>query len=120
MAMLQWTILYITYTPETYTVIYGTDPSLLDQTSQSVTGNSDITTTDQILSIQLDGLVHDTTYYYQVVATNTHNSTASTVASFVTVPLRKLIHVSIQGLICTQDLGMDLLSINVFLQLCRS
>ena len=88
-ATLQWNVPYITYTAETYTVIFGTDSSDLDQSSPSITGNSDITTEDQIFSFQLTGLIHDTTYFYQIVATNSYASNASMMSSFVTFPLRK-------------------------------
>ncbi len=88
-ATLQWTVPYITYTPETYTIQFGIDASLLDQTSASIAGNTDITAENELFSIQLTELVHDTTYYYRVVASNINSSSASDVDTFVTVPLRK-------------------------------
>ena len=47
--------------------------------------------TNQIYSVVISGLLSNTTYYYQAVATNSFSSARSSVNSVVTVSLRKLV-----------------------------
>ena len=65
-------------------VYYGTVQDSLTFSSAEVTGSSDITSTNQVYSVQLNGLDSETDYFYQVVATNDVDSTASTIATFMT------------------------------------
>lgn len=89
-ATIEWRIPAITYTPENYFVVYGTSASSLNERSTSIGSGSDIAITSQIYSVVLTGLLSNTTYYYQVVASNGFSSTRSSLGSFVTVSLRKL------------------------------
>ena len=89
-AMLEWTVPYISYTPEHYQVMYGFTEADLDQASQSIDGNTDLDSLNQVYTIQLTGLLQDTVYYWRVQSTNSFAATESTVVSFLTVPLRKL------------------------------
>ena len=82
----------INYTPETYSVKYGTSSSSLELETASIGSGNDVTLTNQIYSVDLTGLIFNTTYYYQVVASNSFGSSYSTVKSFVTVSLSKLAH----------------------------
>ena len=61
------------YTPETYTVVYGTNQLNLDQRSDSVNGTSGTTH----YSVELTQLQHSTQYYYQVESVNTVGRTYS-------------------------------------------
>ena len=83
---LQWIISRVTYIPEIYTVMYGISSTLLNYTSDAVVGGSDITAINQVYSASLNGLQPSTTYYYQVVATNSAGSNSSNVEQ-VTTPL---------------------------------
>ena len=95
-ATISFTITNVTYTPETYTVQYGTSSDNLNMTSNNTaTGvgvgsmHSFITTMNQNYSIVLTGLSIDTTYYYQVVATNTIGNRTTGVFNFTTAEARE-------------------------------
>ena len=94
-AVLEWTIPYISYTPEIYQVLYGLTESNLDQMSEIVDGGTDLVSTNQVFSVGLTGLLPDTTYYWIVVSSNSFATTESSIASFLTVPLRKFSKITI-------------------------
>ena len=83
-ATVQWIVPIVAYTQETYAVNYGTSQSSLNLSSTEVTGSSDITATNQVYQLTLNGLEEDTTYFYQVVATNDVGSNSSEIATFTT------------------------------------
>lgn len=76
-AEIHWLIPAINYTPENYTVIYGKDELLLNYTSDTVVGTSDIKETNQFYSLILRELEANTTYYYQVIARNSFGTNSS-------------------------------------------
>lgn len=86
LAEIEWLISSVEYTPENYTVVYGRDQMLLNYTSDVVIGTRNITDTNQMYSVRLTGLEDNTTYYYQVIATNSIGSNSSNVRVFVTPP----------------------------------
>ena len=88
-ATIQWTVSRIAYTPETYTVHFGTTPGSLTNVSQQLQSGDNFTATNLQFSVQLTGLSAGTTYYYQVVAMNSVGSTASIEQNFTTTELRK-------------------------------
>ena len=90
-ATIQWTVSRIAYTPETYTVHFGTSPGSLTNVSQQQQSGDNVTATNLPFSVQLTGLSAGTTYYYQVVAMNSVGSTASDEQSFTTTELCKLV-----------------------------
>jgi hypothetical protein len=92
-ATIEWRVSRINYTPESYSVEYGTSSRLLEFETTSIESGSDITITNQIYSVDIRDLSFNTTYYYQVVASNSFGSTYSSVKSFVTVSLSKLIKI---------------------------
>ena len=79
----------IAYTPETYTVHFGTSPGSLTPFSQQRQSGDNFTATNLPFSIQLTGLSAETMYYYQVVAVNSEGSNTSVEQSFNTTELRK-------------------------------
>ena len=89
-ATIQWTVSMIAYTPETYTVHFGTSPGSLTPFNQQRQSGNNFTATNLPFSVLLTGLSAGTTYYYQVVAMNSVGSTASVEQNFTTAPLRKL------------------------------
>ena len=89
-ATIQWTVPRIAYTPETYTVHFGTSPGALSPFNQQRQSGDNFTATNLPFSVQLTVLYAWTTYYYQVVAMNSEGSTASVEQSFTTTELRKL------------------------------
>ena len=71
LAEVQFLIPAIAYTPENYSVVFGTDQLLLNyNTSDVVMGTMNVADTNMIYSIRLRGLEANTSYYYQVVARN--------------------------------------------------
>ena len=82
----------IAYTPEDYTVHFGTSPGSLTSFSQQQQSGDNFTANNLQFSVQLTGLAAGTTYYYQVVAVNSVGSTQSTVRQFTTREPRKLIY----------------------------
>ena len=89
-ASIEWRISQISYTPEIYYVKYGTSSTSLTLNTTTIESGSDVSITNQIYSVELRGLTFNTTYYYQVVASNSIGSSYSSVKSFVTVSLSKL------------------------------
>ena len=83
-ATIHWTVTKIAYTPETYTVHFGTSPGSLAPFNQQRQSRDNFTATDLSFSIELTELSAGTTYYYQVVAVNTVASNKSTVQQFQT------------------------------------
>ena len=76
--IIQWTVPYISYSPETYVVQYGTSRDSLIHNSSSTDSEEEVMT----YSVELSGLRDNTTYYVQVLATNTaQRSNRSTVAT---------------------------------------
>ena len=92
-ATIQWTVPRIAYTPETYTVHFGTSSGSLSPFNQQQQSGDSFTATNFLLSVQLTGLSAGMTYYYQVVAMNSVGSTASVEQNFTTAPLCKLFQV---------------------------
>ncbi len=89
-AQIQWSVPSIAYTPEQYTVEYGTSPGSLSQSSAVVSGSTDLAAVDHQYSMEVTGLLEGSTYYYRVVAHNTHGSTSSNVYTFTVEDVRKL------------------------------
>ena len=90
-ATIRWTVFRIAYTPETYTVNFGTSLGSLTNVTQQQQSGDNFTATNLPFSVQLTGLSAGTTYYYQVVAMNSVGSTASVEQSFTTTELCKLV-----------------------------
>ena len=86
-ATIYWTVPRIAYTPENYTVHFGTSPGSLTPFNQQQQSGDNFTATNLQFSLQLTGLSAGTTYYYQVVAVNSVGSAASVEQSFVTTTL---------------------------------
>ena len=106
---IQWTVSRIAYTPENYTVHFGTSSGSLTPFNQQQQSGNNFTATNLQFSVQLTGLSAGTTYYYLVVAMNSVGSTASDEHSFTTTELRKLAKVisysSSEGLILRTQCG---------------
>ena len=78
----QWRVSHIAYCPETYVVQYGTSRESLIHDSSRTHSEEGVMT----YSVKLSGLRDNTTYYVQVLATNTAlRSSRSSVESFTTL-----------------------------------
>lgn len=87
-ATIRWTVLFLTYTPETYVVVYGTDRTNLNRSSPPVSSGASITARDINLLVTLTGLEAVTTYHYRLVANNTVGSNYSDVIMNFTTTAR--------------------------------
>ena len=88
-AVINWIVTSIAYTPEQYTVLYGTSSNDLSQSSLVLNGSANFSVTDAVLVLDLVDLMHDTVYYYRVRSTNTEGSTESDINNFRTREKRK-------------------------------
>ena len=80
----------IAYTPETYTVHFGTSSGSLTPFNQQRQSGDNFTAANLQFSVQLTGLTPVTDYRYRVVATNTVGRTAvSVIGMFRTLDVRK-------------------------------
>ena len=87
---IHWTVTRIAYTPETYTVRFGTSPGSLTPFNRQRQSGDNFTATNLPFSVQLTGLIPATDYSYRVVATNTIGRTAmSVIGMFRTLDIRK-------------------------------
>ena len=68
---------------------YGLQSDNLDMTSPLTANLDDFDATNHQLIIGAPGLVPNTTYYYQIQATNTVGTTSSAVMSVTTLPARE-------------------------------
>ena len=77
------------YTPEQFFIKYGSSNSSLDQMNETILGVADISAVDQHYSLQLNGLLHDTVYFYQLVVMNTLGTTTSDIEMFTVEEIRE-------------------------------
>ena len=84
LAVVVWLIPEVTYTPETYTVHYGVNQTVLNFSSSMVMGTRDLAATNQVYSASISSLLPNTTYFYQVVAVNVIGSNSSRIMQFTT------------------------------------
>ena len=90
-ATVQWSVPYVAYTPETYTVNYGHAVNSLDMSVTATQRADNFTILSQpfMFSAELTGLDAGVTYYYQVEARNSVGPTQSAVQHFMSNELRK-------------------------------
>ena len=86
-ATIYWTIPQVSYTPENYTVLFGTSMDELKMISSVVnTSNIDnllfITATNVQYNVIIQGLSINIMYYYRVQSVNTNGTTNSSISSF--------------------------------------
>ena len=82
-AVVQWIVASIAEEQE-YTLYYDTDPADLNSAGNRSSG-SDITVTDAVYELTLDGLTQGTMYYVQVVSTFGIYTLRSELVSFSTI-----------------------------------
>lgn len=77
----KWHVPLLTYGPEIYSVIYGTDQEIMTNAKTNISHNT----------AQLTNLAANTKYYYRVHARNVADSAISNISSFTTLILRMCI-----------------------------
>ena len=90
-AVIVMTVPRISYTPEQYYIQYGTSSNLLQYCSEVRSGNTDISTVNEQITVTLNNLRHNTQYYYRVFAQNNVGTVHSNVYSFQTEQLGMVI-----------------------------
>ena len=94
-ATISWTIPQVSYTPENYTVLFGTSMDELNMTSSVVnTNNIDnllfITATNVSYNVTIQGLSINIMYYYRVQSVNTIDKNYSSISSFINLESGKI------------------------------
>ena len=86
---IRWKVLQVAYTPETFNITYGKNDNT--QTYSVNGGMSEGQNNESFLTIinvsyqqEITGLSTATSYWYQIISTNTFGSTATEVANFTT------------------------------------
>ena len=89
-ATVQWSVSYIAYTPETYTVNYGRAVNSLNVSVTATLRGDNFAIPSQpfMFSAVLTGLGPGVTYYYQVEARNSEGPTLSAVQQFTSAERR--------------------------------
>ena len=89
-AIVQWSVSYIAYTAETYTVNYVLTANSLGMLATATLKGDNFTIPSQpfMFSAELIGLDPGVTYYYQVEARNSVGPTLSAVQQFTSAELR--------------------------------
>ena len=85
----------MSYTPENYTVLFGTSMDELNMISSVVNSNNIgnlqfITATDIQYNVTIQGLNINVMYYYQVESVNTIGKNYSSISSFTTLESGKI------------------------------
>ena len=89
-ARIVWTVPSISYTQETYTVLYQRQHSSQELSSTAVPGPADLSTVNRVFSVTLQGLEEGVTYNYRVRSVNTVGRvTTSPLQSFMIDNSRK-------------------------------
>lgn len=83
-----WTVPSVTQQQQ-YRVVYGVDPEELDQTSQIVTGDEDITLTNKQYCVSLSGLQRASLYHFRIVITFGEQTIMTELDTFRTLDDRK-------------------------------
>ena len=72
-AVVQWAVPAIAYTPENYTVEYGTSPeTLVAVPGAALSSGDDIEVVDKVYSVEMKDLKPGTKYYFSIAVQNTH------------------------------------------------
>ena len=82
---ISWMIPNIIFDQETYSLQYGIrDNTMTLLGTRNVTGNSELSTVNEVFSVNIIGLTPFTNYYFILTATNSFDSTSSAATNFVT------------------------------------
>lgn len=80
--MVLWNVAEIAYTPEHYTVHYGSDKAL--DFSVSIEGTQNISAANMTFSALLTNLLPQNLYFYKIKSINSFMSSETNVESFIT------------------------------------
>ena len=83
-ANISWIVQIIVNDMESHTVLYGTNMSSLTNSSEVILGSNDSSTINEMFTVNIDGLMPFTTYYFIVSATNSEGTTNTSIMDFLT------------------------------------
>ena len=83
-ANISWIVQIIVNDMESHTVLYGTNMSSLINSSEVILGSNDSSTINEMFTVNIDGLMPFTTYYFIVSATNSEGTTNTSLMDFLT------------------------------------
>ncbi len=83
--IIHWTIPLLAYTPEQYSIYYGTSQTSLTKFNLTVNGLVNYTIANAEYNITVTGLVFNTNYYYRIMATNTEGMINTDIDNFSTL-----------------------------------
>ena len=83
-ATITWIVTSITYTPESYAILYGVANDSLSLRSSIVEGSVNLTAMNQAYSITIMDLSPYTRYYYKIEASNSFAASESVTDTFQT------------------------------------
>ena len=81
---ISWMVPNIIFDQETYSVQYGIRHTMMLLDTRNVTGNSELSTVNEMFSITINGLTPFTRYYFTLTATNSFGSTSNAATDFTT------------------------------------
>ena len=81
---ISWIVTNITFDTETYSVLYGSNMTMLLNASEVIEGNNDTSAIDEVFSSNITELMPFNTYYYIIRAINAVGSTNTSVMNFTT------------------------------------
>ena len=79
-----WTVSFIAFTPENYTVYYSQGSDSLIRMSETKEGSTNFTDRNMLFSLEVSGLLPGTIYFYQVNVSNSYGWTLSDIHIFAT------------------------------------
>lgn len=80
----QWVVPHLSYTPEQYTINYGTARETLDQRSAVLSSHADISLSNTTYQLTLQGLAPNTNYFFQLRSMNSFGETTTEIMAFMT------------------------------------
>ena len=81
---ISWTVARIVFDQETYSLQYGIFEMMMPLDTINKTGNTELSTMNEVFSVYITGLTPFTRYYFIVTATNSFNSSSSGITPFTT------------------------------------
>ena len=90
LAIIQWVVQYIAYTPETYRIQYRKEGEDIIQMSTLIMGSTNFSAVNEQFTFTLDRLDANATYYATVISSNTIGTDRSVEVMFQTLATGQL------------------------------
>ena len=97
-SVISWAVDQLAYTPEQYVIKYSTDSSSLSTISQPLSSGDDIYLTNAVYRQEITDLSVGSTYYYQILSSNSEGARESGIMSFVAGFESTLFQLKLEGI----------------------